>query len=243
MKKFIALLPLLMLPTYAAASDNMAACEAVMVEQVKENGEPTGAVMQTFAPAVDIIASIYDDEDGFLNEIDGRDVKAILCQRSSVVPSLRDFPILKTGIPFAISTDFEAVDSRSVTIFFKDGEFQHVFKGAELSENQQSKLIDVMEVFNLQPHDLKIKDAPPKKKSKKKKNEEISEKDVQDDTETNDELIENENIEAETETFDAQNIEEELGDIETSDLDDMQTDDIEASRQESKASTSNGSKE
>ncbi len=125
-----------------------------MAEKILEDGKPTGAVMQSFAPAAEVIASVYDSEDGRVEDIDGRRIQAILCERRNVIPTLRDFPILKAGIPLALSTDFEAADSRSVTVFFKDGEFHHVYKGAELTEDEQAKLDDAMEVFNLQPHDL-----------------------------------------------------------------------------------------
>jgi len=154
MRKLSVLFLLFLAPQIAIASDNMADCEAVMIEKVMEDGQPTGAIIQTFAPAAGVLATIYDDEDGFLTEIDGRKVQAILCQRSSVVPSLRDYPILATGIPFALSTNFEAADSRSVTIYFKDGKFHHVFKGEDLPEEKQAALIEALEIFNLQPHDL-----------------------------------------------------------------------------------------
>ncbi len=155
MRKCLILIALAMgVPAYA---DNIADCEAVMIEEIKE-GERTGAVVQTFAPAVDVLASIYDDEDGHMAEIDGKPVKAILCERTDVIPTLRDFPILATGIPLALSTDFDATDSRSVTLYFKDGKFHHVFKGEELDETDQAKLTDAMEVFNLQPHELAAKE-------------------------------------------------------------------------------------
>ena len=217
MKNFIAVFPLAVLSPFilsqvANAADNMADCEAVMVEQVMEDGEPTGAVMQTFAPAVDVLTTIYDDEDGFLEEIDGRKVKAILCQRSSVIPTLRDFPILATGIPFAISTDFEAADSRSVTMFYKDGEFQQVFKGTELPDDEQAELDDAIEVFNLQSHDLPAKT---KGKDNKKDIKAIDEDMPEDDVLEDDGLEEKDMKTSEDETDELEPITEDIDTTET----------------------------
>jgi len=152
---FAATLPALFIAMPAWA-DNIANCEVVMIDEIKE-GDRVGARVQMFAPAVDVIASIYDDEDGHMTEIEGRKVQVILCERGDVIPTLRDFPILATGIPFALSTDFEANDSRSITVFFKEGKFKHIYKGPELPEEEQNKLDDAMSVFNLQPHELGAK--------------------------------------------------------------------------------------
>lgn len=198
MKKSFIILSLLLGAHSASASDNMADCEAVLLQKVMLEGEPTGAVMQTYAPAANVLASIYDEEDGFQDEIDNQKVKAILCERTSVVPTLRDFPILATGIPFALSNNFDATDSRSVTIFFKDGEFQHIFKGTELSEDQQTELDDAMEIFNLQPHELVDKTPKAKKKKKKLASQKSSE-----------EVDEVSEVEAQTESDEMEEIEEE----------------------------------
>jgi len=146
----------LCLSTYCLAwsTDSVSSCEVMMVEKLDIDGEDKKAVMQSFAPADDFLTSVYDAKTDIIREVEGRKIQAVLCQRSEVIPTLRDFQILASGIPMAISTDFDTSDSRSVTIYFKDSKFHSVVKGPDLSEDEQAELADMMSVFNLQPHEL-----------------------------------------------------------------------------------------
>jgi len=137
-----------------ALADNVANCEIFLRQPVMIDGEKTGAFIDTYAPGAEFIASVYDDTEGHVTEFKGQPIQAVFCTRHSVIPSLRDFPILATGLPFVVSTDFEASDSAIVTIYFKDNQFQHVYKGPDLSEKETAQMSDAMEIFNLQPHGL-----------------------------------------------------------------------------------------
>ncbi|NNE58437.1 MAG: hypothetical protein HKN36_10035 [Hellea sp.] len=137
-----------------AMADNVADCEVFLRQPVMLDGEETGAFMDTYVPATDFIASIYDEEDGYITDIEDQPIKALFCTRQSVMPTLRDFPLVATGIPFVVSTDFDAAESKIVTIYYKEGKFHQVYKGPELSKKDQAKLDDAMNIFNLQPHGL-----------------------------------------------------------------------------------------
>lgn len=135
-------------------ADNIAGCEVVLMEPVLEDGKPTGAEMASFRPAASFLSSVYDDEDGFVDVLDGFEIRGIMCERRSLIPTLRDFQIAATGLPLAMSENFDSSESNLMTVFYKDGRFQHTYDGAPLSVSEELRLTDVMEVFNLQPHDL-----------------------------------------------------------------------------------------
>ncbi len=137
-----------------ATADNIANCEVVLMEPVLENDEPTGAEIASFRPADDFMSSIYDEDEAHLDNVDGYPIRAVLCQRQNVIPTARDFPVIATGLPFSLSNNFDSPDSALLTVYFKDGVFQHKYLGRELGERDAAALSDVMEVFNLQEHKL-----------------------------------------------------------------------------------------
>lgn len=144
----------LCLHAYAFGSDNVANCEILVQEAVTLDGEPTGAFVDTYIPASDFIASVYDGEEGHLTQANGKNIRVLFCTRQNIIPTLRDFPLLATGIPFAVSTDFDTPGTPLIYYFYAQGKFAHAYEGPELSTDQAAKLADAMEVFNLQPHDL-----------------------------------------------------------------------------------------
>lgn len=127
-------------------------CEIVLIEPVAK-----GASLASYRPADDFIESIYDDAEGFLETVDSLKVRAVMCTRDRVIPQLRDFPILASGVHFSISNNFDSHDSQFMTVFYKAGTFQHKFSGPTLTEGEQIALRDVMEIYNLQDHDLDAK--------------------------------------------------------------------------------------
>ena len=134
---------------------NTEMCEAAIMEPaMTEDGEVKGAKIASFRPAENFINSVYDEEDGHMDEIEGYKIRAVLCSRGSVIPTLRDFPLVATGIPIALSPDFDKPDSAVSTVYFHNGKFHHLYDGPELSEDDQASLEQVMEIFNMQPHDL-----------------------------------------------------------------------------------------
>lgn len=154
MKRSLIILAMTSLSPSFAQADNIASCEAILMEDILEEGEKTGAKLASFRPAAEFLSSVYDDEDGSVTVLDGYKIRGVMCQRRTVIPTLRDFPILATGVPLSLSQNFDSEKSSLMTLYFKDGEFRHTYKGEPLSPSELSKLNDVMEIYNLQPHNL-----------------------------------------------------------------------------------------
>jgi len=169
-----------------ALADNIAGCEVVLMETIKQEGLEGTAEVASFRPAEDFIASIYDDETETLREIDGLPIRAIMCKRKSVIPSLQDFSIVATGTPFMISQNFESTESGLTTIYFKNGEFRSSYKGPDLDEDTAAEITERLEAFNLQPHDLAAKEKAmqEKKTPENEAKEDVDEEEVLKDDET-----------------------------------------------------------
>ncbi len=135
-------------------SDGANGCEVILLERVMDQGQPGAATLVSYRPANDFLDSVYDDQPGIAHEMDGQPIRGLLCTRPSVIPTLRDFPILATGVPLSLSQDFDRPDSALMMLYYKDGQFQHSYKGPDLSSADQAALIDIMGIFNMQPHDL-----------------------------------------------------------------------------------------
>lgn len=156
------LLGTLILSAPLAAADNIAACEVLIAERIEDEATGGSALISSYRPAGEFMSTVYDDEPGHLREIDGHNIRAVLCERKSAVPSLRDYPILETGIPLSLSQNFDSARSDVVIIRFKDGEFRASYTGPGLTAQTQDELDDVLEVFNLQPNDLAAREAAQK---------------------------------------------------------------------------------
>ena len=148
-----------------ALADNIAGCEIVLMEQIKQEDNEGVTEIASFRPATDFIASIYDDATEVLREIDGLSIRALMCKRRSVVPSETDFPIIATGTPFMISQNFDSTETGLTTIYFKDGEFRSNYKGPELSEAKKTEMEARIAEFNARPHGLAEKEKAMLEKS------------------------------------------------------------------------------
>lgn len=124
----------------SAWAGNVAHCEAVIMETLPADDGGGEAQIASYRPAVNFLASLYDEDDGHLTEIDGFRIRAIMCRRNDVIPSQTDYDILATGLPFILSQDFDSPDTDSLTIFWKDGALDYVYKGHPLSDESQSIL-------------------------------------------------------------------------------------------------------
>lgn len=129
-------------------------CELLVMEPIIEAGQPTDKEMVAYHPADKFLESVYDDKDGFIGKVNGRPIKGVLCKRYFLTPTLRDFQIVATGIPMAISEDFDRPESSLVMLYFADGIFQYSHRGRDLTASQQSRFNDVIDAYNLQSHDL-----------------------------------------------------------------------------------------
>lgn len=147
-------LSLIFLSAGSALAGTESACEVVLMEPVMDKGVDIGAEMASFRPADAFMASVYDDMDGYKDEQDGFKIRGVMCTRDNIIPTLRDFPILATGLPFSISQNFDSAESGLMTLYYKDNRFWHAYSGPPLSDADIGALLDVMDVFNLQPHDL-----------------------------------------------------------------------------------------
>lgn len=138
----------------AMAEDNVAACEIVVqqkipipedpdqVEQelVTRDEEPKAAMIATFIPAADFISSVFDEEPGHLEEVEGYPIQALMCERRYLIPTEYDLRMIRTGVPFYLSQDFDSTESGLMAVFLKDDKYQYSYSGEELSEDGQEIL-------------------------------------------------------------------------------------------------------
>lgn len=148
-----------------AWADNIAGCEVVLMEQIKQEDSEGVTEVASFRPAADFIASAYDEDVEVLREIDGLPIRAVMCKRRSVIPSESDFAIVATGTPFMISQNFDSTETGLTTLYFKEGEFRSIYKGPELSEDRQAEMKARLKDFNSRPHDLAEKEKAMLEKS------------------------------------------------------------------------------
>jgi len=139
-KPYIAL-ALSLMTAPAAWADNVAHCEVVIMQVVSDEGDAGEAQVATFAPAATFLSSLYDDEDGHITKINNQPIRAVLCRRNDVIPAEVDYNIIATGIPFSLSQDFDSSETDSLTVYWKDGAFDYVYKGHALSDEGQ-KILD-----------------------------------------------------------------------------------------------------
>ena len=130
------LLPLALLFPALAAADNIAACEVAVASAFSDPDAGQGEVI-AYRDATRFIAAATDPDSEPLLELDGYPVRVLLCERSSVVPSESDRALLATGIPLALSTDFDSSDAPTA-VLQQDGDgILHILKGEALSEADQ----------------------------------------------------------------------------------------------------------
>lgn len=159
MKKILSTAALIFLTAAPAFAENIAKCD-VAVEATLTHEDETeieGAKMMTYMPATDFMISIYDEQPGHMTEIDGQPIVTVLCERKTIIPSLRDFTILETGLPLALAQDFDSAESGIMILYFKDGKFIADHDGPALSEKEEAQLKDRLDIFNLQ---MELKAAP-----------------------------------------------------------------------------------
>lgn len=131
-----------------ASADNVADCEVLLMQVVATDAGNGEAQIASYRPAVDFLGSLYDKKDGYITEIDGHPIRAVMCRRNDVIPAASDYPIMATGVPFILSQDFDSTDTDSLTMFWKDGVFDYVYKGYPLSDEGQKILDDRLSDFS-----------------------------------------------------------------------------------------------
>lgn len=132
-----------------AWAGNFENCEALIMDYVEDEDRPEGGlVVATYRSAEGYIESVSDPAKTPITEIDDRPINAILCRRNDLVPTDADYALVSTGIPLALSQDFDTTDSDSLTVFLKDGEFQYKYASAyPLNEEVEGLLDTQMKAF------------------------------------------------------------------------------------------------
>ena len=132
----------------AAWADNVAHCEILFVQNVEDEALDGAVQVTTYRPAASFIASVHDEDPDHQTEIEGHPIQALLCQRNDVIPAKSDYPMMATGVPFVLSQDFDSAKTDSLTVYWKDGAFDYVYKGHPLSEEAQAILEDRLADFS-----------------------------------------------------------------------------------------------
>jgi len=108
------------------------------------------AVDGQFSGAAQFFESVYDEIPGHIETLAGLPVRAIICRRDNLVPTMRDLPLLKTGLPLSLSQDFDSTTSGLLTLYDAGTDFKAEYSGPELSPEDRKSLGDTLEIFNLQ---------------------------------------------------------------------------------------------
>lgn len=140
---------LLLLGTFpqTAFADGFAQCEIViMTEKTDEDGGTIG--IAAFEPADAFLKTVKSGEPA-------PEANALMCNRNDLVPVESDYAVLATGVPLALSQDFDSADSDSLTIFFKDGRFDYKYASSyPMGEEFKAELEGRLEDFSNRDHGL-----------------------------------------------------------------------------------------
>jgi len=149
----LALMALISAP--ARADDNVANCEVVVLasidpdakEGAKEDAKEEATQIANFIPAGDFIFSVFGDMP-HMTEIDGKPIRAVMCTRASVVPSEFDLEMIRTGIPFYLSPNFDSKDSAFLGVSKTEENYTYSYAGPDLSEDDTNLLKLRMKALN-----------------------------------------------------------------------------------------------
>jgi hypothetical protein len=148
----------LSLPSVAQAG-NIAACEIVIMQYIEDEAGG-GMDVASFRPATDFLLGVYDEETEISVTVDDKPIRALMCERNDLIPDEDDYAILATGVPFAISQDFDTNESDSLTLYFQDGAFRYKYVSAyPMSEEMQTTLEARLEDFTARDHGLDIEEV------------------------------------------------------------------------------------
>ena len=123
-----------------AAADNVAHCEVLIIQVIADAALDGEAQVVTYGSAVSYIESVYDNEDGHITHVADQPIRALMCNLNDVIPAESDYALIATGIPFILSQDFDSADTDSLTMFWRDGKLDYVYKGYPLSSEAQEIL-------------------------------------------------------------------------------------------------------
>ncbi|PHS41229.1 MAG: hypothetical protein COA91_02640 [Robiginitomaculum sp.] len=124
--------------------------EELDTEEKTHKADNAGAQIATFLPAADFIFSVFDAKEGHITEIDNQPIRAIMCIRISVIPTEFDLKIIRTGLPFYLSPDFDAKGSALMAINSTKQGYVYDYVGPDLTEDETELLKLRMALFNQQ---------------------------------------------------------------------------------------------
>ena len=134
----------------ALADDNIANCEIVVLQAIDPEAADELAQtdpVATFLPAGDFIFSVFGTKP-HMTEIDGQPIRAVMCTRTSVVPSEFDLKMIRTGIPLYLSSDFDSNDSALLSVSKTEDSYTYSYAGPELSAGDTDLLELRMKALN-----------------------------------------------------------------------------------------------
>lgn len=116
----------------ALADDNIANCELVVLQVIDPESEDQTDPVATFLPAGGFIFSVFGAKP-HMDAVDGKPIRAVMCTRASVVPSEFDLKMIRTGIPFYLSPDFDSKDSAFLSVGKTEDGYTYSYAGPDLS--------------------------------------------------------------------------------------------------------------
>lgn len=129
-------------------------CEIVVADEVVDQDGGTMTVA-SYRPAGEFLDGVYSPKVPLRLTDGDAPIRGILCIRNDLVPTDRDYKILKTGIPLSLSQDFDSADSDIMTIFFADGGFRYKYtSGYPMSPEFKTTLEGQLTQFSDRDHGL-----------------------------------------------------------------------------------------
>ena len=126
-----------------ALAGNVANCEVLVMREV---GDKQG-VAATFSDGADVVASMLDPDRPTIAAIDGAPIQALMCTRRNPVPDDEDTPLIASGIPFILSTDFNSQDAPLVTVALDEDRQAIVRIAVGLSAGQETSLAEFIDGY------------------------------------------------------------------------------------------------
>lgn len=131
-----------------AIAKDTSECELLLVQIIQSQDGQGEAQIPSYIPAEEFLTTLHDKKPGHMTEYAGHKIQAVMCRRNDVIPAHEDYAIISTGIPFILSQDFDSADTDSLTLYWKEGAIQHVYKGYPLSEESEAVLKTRLAVFS-----------------------------------------------------------------------------------------------
>lgn len=144
-----------MLPFPALAwADGFEQCEIVIMEDIADEDGGNMAIA-SFRPADTFLGSVRDPEADLVLTDGGYAIRALMCMRNDLIPTESDYAVLATGVPLAISQDFDSTETDSLTIYFDDDAFRHKYASAYPMSDEFSELLTArLDDFSSRDHGL-----------------------------------------------------------------------------------------